>query len=430
MALEFFLTLVTGITALKWDTLLKIISALAFINTFLSLAITQTFSRKAFISKRWALLLTLVLLWSAVIGVLFDTVMQIFVQSWLFWGSTIGIIFWILGLILFLYTLYSVFAVDQICYTITCCLEKNGVFDTFPTSFSRDGVQKTCLDKKIQQAILADTGHKDRLLRHPRYPLILIADESWRPWCIAEDFAVNALDEDAGVIWFWFSRPHDPDRLLRKVRLRNNQMKEPVKTGKTPGGKKLIPDPPPVIHIDCFDPGKNLNMNAGKHRICFGCKFRSGCSGIYGWLKAKTGMYPVDNVFYADPRNPDDIDLQYSRAVKLMKKKFNKTKLCVVFDPVSDFLYFSDIEMASRYLRVAMAWEEKTHVHSLYLMRTGVLDPKLEEYIQWYANTVVILKSDDKSQKMTVQGLENVPRTDPIDYDMNCGNPEPDNNPS
>jgi len=404
---EFFVTLVTGITCLGWDGIIKIAAALGFINTFLSLAITQTFSRKAFISKRWALLLILVLLWSIVVGVLADTLLRAFIPAWPFWCTTAGIILWILGLFLFLWTLFEIFAVDQICYTITCSLGKGETFEKFPTSFSRSG-ELTCLDEKIQ-----DTNHPFRdtadPYKYPWYPIILVADESWRPWCIAEDFSVNALLEGAGVIWFWFSRPYHPEPLRQKLRASNRDLVHPA-----------------IIHVDCFDPGKNLNKNAGSSLNCLICKARSGCGSISEWVKTKWGRCPVDNVLYADPRNPDDIDCQYSRAVNLMREKLKKTKLCVVFDPVSDFLYFSDIEMASRYLRVTMAWEEKNNVHSLYLMRTGVLDPKLEQYIQWYASTVVTLKAENGTQKMVVRGLEKVPRTYDIDYEMTCRNTEPD----
>ncbi|MGB9176511.1 MAG: hypothetical protein WCB46_07230 [Methanoregula sp.] len=381
---EVIFNLVTTITAtLKWDGIIKIATMLGFVNAFLSLAITQSFSRKAFVRWRPYLLLSLSLLWSVVIFVLFDVYLQILIPGWLFYLSTLVVIFWIFGVILLIWTFKNTFTVDQQPFSITGCTGDQSIFKRYQTRFSGTG-KNSCIDDEIQRAN-RNAGSDSASPRYPVYPIILAADETWKPWKIAGSFIENVLEEkNAGVIWFWFARPSD------------------VAGRKIEGGR--------VVHIDCFDPGKNF-ANAGRRGVLSGIRDRIG---------TLRHTFPADNVLYADPRNPAEIDRQYTRAVKHLKDDLGCDKLCALYDPISDFLYFSDVEMASRYLRVTMAWEEQNNIHSLYIMRSGVLDPKLEQYILWYANTVITLKTSEGKPTMEIRGLDKNPVTYAIDYDLNC----------
>jgi hypothetical protein len=395
----------TSITSMGWDKLLSIAGTIGFVNAFLSLAITQSFSRRAFIRWRLHLLVCLCLLWIAVVFILVDVYAIIINPEHIFYFSTLGMIFWITGVFLLLWILFKIFLIDQLCFTITCCACD---FEKFETHFWKKEGDNTCIDTEIIGINNnPKPGEKKDSTKYPYYPIILEADESWRPWEIAGDFAVNALHDGAGVIWFGFARPPQENSvLIRKIKERYPD--------------DLVKFKEKIIHIDCFDPGKNLNKNANKNLPCILCKTFSGCGSICERIQYGLNLSPMGNILFADPRNPDEIDRQYSKAVKHLRETLQCTKLCVVYDPVTDFLNFTDIEMASRYLRVAMAWEEQKYIHSLYIMRMGVLDPRLEQYIFWFANTVITLKTKDGNPTMVIRGLDKSPRTYKIDYDLTC----------
>ena len=157
------------------------------------------------------LLVSLFLLWFAIICILFDIYVGFLVPGWPYYISTFGVLLWIAGVIFLLYTFQKIFRVDQVCFRLTCCLGKGpGVdrsFERFDTSFSKDGETPTCIDEEIGHANNKPAAaEREKNFRYPVYPVILAADESWRPWEIAEDFALNALGAGAGVIWFSFAR--------------------------------------------------------------------------------------------------------------------------------------------------------------------------------------------------------------------------------
>jgi hypothetical protein len=418
MIFDFVITWVAHITCnLGWDGLIKIAGVIGFIDAFLSLAITQSFSRKAFIRWRPALLVSLFLLWFAIICILVDIYAGFFDPGWPYYISTFGVLLWILGVIYLLYTFQKIFRIDELCFRITCCLREDEKFKKFPTCFSKDPLAPVCIDEEISR-ISAGNDTKKREI--PRYPVVLSADENWRPWEVAADMAVNALAEDAGVIWFWFARPSPlgiPE-LKIEARLENN-----VKPEEIPRIKDNI------VHIDCFDPGKNLTRNAHKQCKCTRCKTLTIVGTAWEWIRmhlpGHKGDFPSDNVLYADPRNPDEIDREYARAVHHLFHERGCTRLCVVYDPVTDFLYFTDVEVASRYLRVTMAWEQMKNIHSLYILRPGVLDPMLEQYILWYASTVISLKNEKGKASMEIRGMDRTPISRRVDYSLHCRKPPP-----
>ena len=68
----------------------------------------------------------------------------------------------------------------------------------------------------------------------------------------------------------------------------------------------------------------------------------------------------------ADSNNPHNLNQNYERALKILSKKGCKS-IRVAYDAISDFLTFTDAQLAAQYLRHNMGWEERNHVESLYL---------------------------------------------------------------
>ena len=318
-----------------------------FITSFLSIVVTQAFDRRALVRWRRSLWRSMLGLWIGVILIVLDLIEPISISPYQNLGTKIGVIAWVIGLSLLMYIFWQISRLETISFNkpvVHIDKEFNPVF----------GVD--CIDSTIKRALLENPGKMF-------YPMILAADETWRPWRIAEKFKENALKENAGVIWFYFARP--PSEGIKDSNL---------------------------IEIDCFSPftNKSKNMKDDKNNC----------------------------ILYADPRNPHEMNEKYEVAIALLK---DCKRLCVVYDALSDFLYFSDEEIAARYLRHNMNWEENNHVCSLYIFRTGTLKQELEQYILWFANTVITLETEEKTKLpiMVTRGLFEDPRCYKIDYDLN-----------
>ena len=253
--------------------------------------------------------------------------------------------------------IYLMFIFRHICRLELIHFSKpNLSFDEFESSF-----QAECIDFLIKSA-----ASENRKLS---FPVILAADESWSPWNIGLKFAEDALEKGAGVIFFTFVRP--ASHILNQLEIKNSAN---------------------LIIIDCFTPLSYGNQTA---------EFRNG-------------------FLYADPRNPHDLNEKYEIALSYLSNKTNKNMMAVVYDTLSEFLFFSDKELAIQYLRHNMYWEEKHNIHSLYIFRLGTIEKFLEEYVLWFANTVICLKTEKKKPKMWIRGLFQDPRFEHIDYELKC----------
>ncbi|MDF0590981.1 hypothetical protein [Candidatus Methanocrinis natronophilus] len=312
-----------------------------FITSFLSVVITKTYSRKALFRWRVYLWYCMLGLWIGVILIILDLIKPISIHSYLNLGTKFGILAWVLGLSGLMWIFFRIARLETIIF--------NKPSVNFQKKFIEFGGE--CIDRVIKQPFQN---------QKPVYPIILAADESWRPWRIAEKFSENALNKGSGIIWFWFARP--PHNITKN---------------------------PNRVDIDCF--------SAFAERI-FKDDIRNG-------------------ILYADPRNPHEMNKKYEEAIEHLKKS---KCLCVIYDALSDFLYFSDEEIAAQYLRHNMFWEEKNHINSLYIFRTGTLKQELEGYILWFANSVITLTTDKQDNPiMKTRGLFNDPRCFKIDYDLN-----------
>lgn len=317
-----------------------------FITSFLSIVVSQANDRKALVRWRKNLWLSMLGLWIGVILIVLDLIEPISVWIFQNLGTKLGVIAWVLGLGLLMRIFLQISRLETIS------------FNKPAVKFSPDFCPRfgfDCLDSTIKQAQAENPGIWI-------YPLILAADETWRPWRIAERFRNNAITENAGVIWFHFARPPSRNRIERNL-----------------------------IDIDCFSPFTN---------------------------QGNTKDDLENGILFADPRNPHDLNEKYEKALKKLNEY---EKLCVVYDALSDFLYFSDTEIAAQYLRHNMDWEEKNNVRSLYIFRTQTLKPDLEQYILWFSNAVITLMTEEKTKEpvMLTRGLFRDPRSYRIDYDLN-----------
>jgi hypothetical protein len=207
----------------------------------------------------------------------------------------------------------------------------------------------------------------------------LAVDEGWRPWNIGLNLTNDAFQKEAAVIYFTFTRPAS----MIYDQLKENFVKF---EGTTENMSYHIKKGENLIIIDCFTP---IAIKSKKDKL-------------------KKG------ILFADPRNPHQINEKYKQALKHLHK--NKKKLVVIYDSISEFLFFSDIELATQLLRNNIIWEEEKNINSLYIVRLNTLEKSLEEYILWFANVVIYLKTENQMPLMRIRGLFKGPRNYDIGY--------------
>ena len=224
------------------------------------------------------------------------------------------------------------------------------------------------------------------------FPIIIIGDEFARPWEILSRFVMSGLTygpNKPGAIYFTFTRPafeifEGLKRVEKQLREQNNK----------DGDQKIIGDRrvdwKDLVIIDCYTQfAKRYDDYIHSYMVI---------AGYYA--KTKTGNIDCE-VSYADSNNPHDMNKKYESALRLLKKDGCKN-VRVVYDALSDFLTFTDQQLAAQYLRHNMGWEQRNDIESLYLFRSGTIDEKLGEYFLWLANgalNIQRIQSDNDNPK-------------------------------
>jgi hypothetical protein len=345
------------------DIIIGIGQILGIITSVVTIVIVYVIERKALIGWRKILWCALSLLWFGIILIILALIF-LFTFEYSNILSIFGIFFWILGILIFMKIFY------QMCFLETIPFSKPDdiYFDKLESRFKAD-----CIDSVIEQA------KKEDINLH--FPVILAADEGWEPWNIGLNLANDALEKDAGVIFFTFTRPDS--KILDQLDYNFKKFKGTTKI--TSEYSKLRKN---LIIIDCFTPIAFKNKKDDLEK----------------------------GVFFADPRNPHELNKKYNRALEHLHKNKNKKELVVIYDSLSEFLFFSDLELATQYLRHNMVWEEKNNVNSLYIVRLNTLEKSLEEYILWFADAVIYLKTENQMPLMRIRGLFKGPKNYDIEY--------------
>ncbi len=323
------------------------------ITSIITLLIGYALTRRAYIRWRKQLYWYLIFLWVSFIfiklNLISDCLIVLLLLIWLF----------IVGLLLRIF--YHIICLELITFSKDS-VESNKNIANIKLSTPKFNLE--CIDKVIESA--QKQAKDDEKQFHP-YPIILAADESWRPWQVAENFVSPYLNEESGVIYFTFARPHE--KIKKALEDKCEQCVE----------NKLKN----VVIIDCY---KKLTSEK----------------------KEKNKK----NVLIADPRNPHLLNKMYEKALQCILKNEKCSKICVVYDSLSDFLCFTDREIAIQYLRHNMYWEEKHNISSLYILRLGTIDKLYEEYLLWFANVVIYLENKNGKTVMRTSGLSGPTCTD------------------
>lgn len=342
-----------------------IASVLGFVNGFITLVIAQLLHRKIYI--RWGswCICSLLLLWFGTVFCLFELISptnyiigdvefkSIFVKF--------GILIWLVGLSILLFLISKILSIDIITLKKPFKLDKQ--FKPFQIEKGKDkyidefGV--SCIDTVFEMA------HK--VEKKIYFPILLMTDKILHPWRLARDFSLTGISKRNGVIFFTSSRP---------ARLIYSKFLESCKNyPKQTDLKDLIKEY--LIIIDTFSPLTD------KQKAKIDCK-----------------------VFLADPRNPYVLNKIYNKAIKFLKKEKKCKKVRVVYDSLSDFLFYTHMELAVPYLRHNMIWEEENNVSSLYIVWPDIAEKPIDdEYLKWFMNTLIIMKKNGKDITMKIEDL-------------------------
>ncbi len=391
------------------DIIIGIGQILGIITSVVTIVIVYVIERKALIGWRKILWSALLLLWIGIILIILALIL-LFTFEYSNLLSISGIFFWILGILLFMGIFY------QMCFLETIPFSKPDdiYFDELESRFKAD-----CIDSAIEQA------KKEKKKFH--FPVILAADEGWQPWIIGLDLANDAFEQEAGVVYFTFTRP--ASMIFKQLHIKSKQNKGTI------GANLII--------IDCFTPIEKPVRIFLLYRKCIkyifsAFQFKNKTDDLEKCILSADPRNPDElnekydralehlsknktddlekGMLFADPRNPHELNKKYNRALEHLHKNKKIKKLVVIYDSLSEFLLFSDMELAIQYLRHNMVWEEKNNVNSLYIVRLNTLEKSLEEYILWFADVVIYFKTENQMPLMRIRGLFKGPRNYAIEY--------------
>jgi hypothetical protein len=375
------------------NNIIGIVTALAFVTSFITYILTTVISRKVYIRlQRRALFDVLILFFSLALSIteLIEPVTLFGIPNFFLKSS---LVIWTVGLVLLIWLTWDVLSVDHVIFKKPKGLPPFTPFQEIEKKrVSKFGL--TCVDKQLQEATF---NHPTQQLY---FPFLLIAEKSFKPWRLAARFAVAGLSSEnnkEGVIYFAFNQPAEivvdqlARRLVNLIHPEEYSNEAPKEYWNPPNGKQTPQKFNDVIVIDCYS--KWLERKSQPSHVC---------------------VFPEAHkqveVLYSDPRDPYDLSSKYKRAVeKLVADGIQSIR--VIYDSISDFLIYSDPQLALQFIKHNMVWEDQIKISSLYVYIPGV--PQLGEnnpvddgFLRWNSYCVVEFRHQEKeADLMLLEGL-------------------------
>jgi len=343
---------------------LRIITIFVIANSLFSLIFPLTFKREALFGKRYELVISLISIWISVFLVLAEVIRG---EPYVLRTipdipnllTKIAIISWGFGIFQLLRFAYRVITLDVI------------RFDKINLKFTHNKP--------------TNWGYKifDDMLRNPEkdiyFPIYIIGNEDVRPWKILQRFLLSGIGlkdntgYNTGGIYFTFTRPAEEivemlEREWKKIKSDSNL----VDASNLSWQK--------IVIIDCYS--LNVEKELWNDNITKDVK-----------------------VYIADSRDPHQLNKNYEKALRFLKEDRKCLHIRVVYDAISDFLTFTDLQLASQYLRHNMGFEQRQKIESLYLFRKGTIPKDKEQYFLWFANgTLELTRTEPSNGVVNVKG--------------------------
>lgn len=381
----------------------RILTIFVIANSLFSLILPITIKRESLRDRREGLFVSLFTLWISVFLILIEIVRG---EPYYLYSipdfpnpfTRFAIILWTFGVLYLLKTTYSTLTIDNIQFQ-----KKELVFE-----------QKNPKNWGIK-SINEQLSQSDKEIY---FPIIILADETTRPWKILLRFILSGLsyksiqkkskksdtvkissekNNNPGAIYFTFTRPASEIKEMLEVELKRMK-EENISIANILGGDVDLDN---IIFVDCY------SLNAEKE--------------LWNKKSIRNKKLKKENLFYANSYDPHEINKQYEKALNELKNK-GCNNIRVAYDAISDFLTFTDFQIATQYLRHNMGFEQRRGIQSLYLFRIGTMEKEKEEYFLWFANGVLQMKRKiiDPGKKEIIdvefRGPFREPRKFMIDY--------------
>jgi len=363
------------------------VQAIAFVTSFLIYILTIVVARKVYIRlQRQAFFISLILIASLILSILeLVTSVTVFGISNPFLKS--GLAVWGVGLVMLVLLMGDILSTDRATFKKPCVSKPFENFqDVNSNQVSDFGL--SCVDSHFKDA----TSRKRRIF----FPILLIADKSFSPWRFAARFAVAGLkdpNDGGGLVYFALNQPADVviDQLAQRFvniahpeETNEGSYWNPAKGGTAPRNLES------VVVIDCHSKWLE-KAGTPTHK----CEYELAHRQV--------------QVLRSDPRDPFELSRKYERAIQTLMGK-GVRRIRVVYDSISDFLIYSDPQLAVQFIKHNMVWENQVGVSSLYLYTPGVphsSDENVvdESFLRWNSNCVIEFKRVGKDDTMILEGL-------------------------
>ncbi len=374
-------------TVLDQTGLSRIITIFIITNSLFSLVIPITIKRKALRNRKKDLVFSLFALWVSVFLILLEIIRgePYYLLSFPDFANPFtrfAVIIWGVGVFYLLKTTIATLYVDTIKF------QKKDI--KFQHNNPKNWGIKLLNDK-------LSTADKDIY-----FPMIVLGDESSRPWKVLLRFVLSAFaskpqnnekvkEKEIGSIYFTFTRLASEIKDKMLIPELNKMVDEGLIQSKTDVNWKNI------IFIDCYT--------------------------LKTERKLWNGNMKDSPIYYADSYNPHEINEKYEKALKKLFTS-NCGHIRVVYDAISDFLKFTDFQIATQYLRHNMGFEQRKGIESLYLFRMGTMDKIEEEYFLWFSNGLLRMKQGTNSKNGEMLDVEfrgpfSTPQKFKMDYNYN-----------
>jgi hypothetical protein len=248
-----------------------------------------------------------------------------------------------------------------------------------------DGVKfgVSCIDDCLKVA------REETPSRDFRYPVVIVADEQFRPWHILAQYTGTGLQEKEGVVYFAFNRPaaNILDLLTNEFHGHDGKLTCPLNN---------------LCIIDCHAHWTSSGGDVGEQ------------ASNLSFLRDRKQL------FSADPRDPIEVGARYYTALEKLQA-LEVPRIRVVYDSISDFLCYSDPQLAVQFLEHNMVWEDN-RVAAVYLYIRGVPATGFgsqvdQRFMEWHANSKVEFAVDtDNVEWVVVTGLFGEQRGARIDF--------------
>jgi hypothetical protein len=365
-------------TVLDQTGVIRILTVFVIANSLFSLILPITIKRESLRSKRKNLFVSLACLWISVFLILIEIIRG---EPYYFMSTPdflnpltkVSIIPWTFGVYYLLKTTYSTLTIDNIQF-------QKKEFSFKHTNSKQWGIES--INKQLLKS------KKDF-----HFPIIVLADETTRPWKILLRFILSGLSNSynksiPGAIYFTFTRPASEIKEMLEDEFKRMKEVDP-NCEKILGGNCNMDN---IIFIDCYSLNEERELWNGK-------------------LKES-------NLLYANSYDPHDINSKYEIALnRLHDRKCDNIR--VTYDAISDFLTFTDFEIATQYLRHNMGFEQRRKIKSLYLLRSGTMEKEKEQYFLWFANGILQMKAVSEHEKELIDVEFTGPFREPKKFKLN-----------